>query len=102
MVNNYYHIGGPGPGSYHIKTTMGKLLESNIRSPCQYSLRSRTKFGDPNEKSMNKTTASEPGYGIWTYDNESTVASYDDDDDDDDDDDLGDIDHNLLLLLVMC
>jgi len=53
--------GGPGPGSYQIKTTMGKLLESHIKSPCQYSLRSRTKFGDPNEKSMNKTSANEPG-----------------------------------------
>ena len=40
---------------------MGKLLESHIKSPCQYSLRSRTKFGDPNEKSMNKTSANEPG-----------------------------------------
>mmetsp|Transcript_14266 Transcript_14266/g.31476 ORF Transcript_14266/g.31476 Transcript_14266/m.31476 type:complete len:266 (+) Transcript_14266:143-940(+) len=53
--------GGPGPGAYPIKTTMAKLHESHIRSPCQYSLRSRTKFGDPNEKSMNKTAAAEPG-----------------------------------------
>lgn len=54
--------GGPGPGAYPIKTTMAKLLESHIKSPCQYTLRSRTKFGDPNEKSMSKSSANEPGY----------------------------------------
>jgi hypothetical protein len=52
---------GPGPGAYPIKTTMAKLAESHIRSPCQYTLRSRTKFGDPNERSMSKTSANEPG-----------------------------------------
>lgn len=53
---------GPGPGTYSIKTTMGKLMESNIKSPCQFSLRSRQKFGDPNERSMSKTSANEPGF----------------------------------------
>eukprot|EP00600_Ochromonadales_sp_CCMP1393_P006100 CAMPEP_0174973782 /NCGR_PEP_ID=MMETSP0004_2-20121128/11438_1 /TAXON_ID=420556 /ORGANISM="Ochromonas sp., Strain CCMP1393" /LENGTH=247 /DNA_ID=CAMNT_0016224279 /DNA_START=119 /DNA_END=862 /DNA_ORIENTATION=+ len=53
--------GGPGPGAYPIKTTMAKLHESHIQSPCQYTLRSRTKFGDPNEKSMSKSSANEPG-----------------------------------------
>lgn len=52
---------GPGPGAYPIKTTMGKLLESHIKSPCQFSLRGRTKFGDPNEKALSKTSANEPG-----------------------------------------
>ena len=52
---------GPGPGAYPIKTTMGKLLESHIKSPSAYSLRGRTKFGDPNERSMSKTSANEPG-----------------------------------------
>lgn len=52
---------GPGPGAYQIKTTMAKLYESHITSPCQYSLRSRTKFGDPNERSMSKSSANEPG-----------------------------------------
>lgn len=52
---------GPGPGAYPIKTTLGKVMESNIESPCQYSLRGRTKFGDPNERSMSKTAAKEPG-----------------------------------------
>lgn len=56
-----YPSEGPGPGAYPIKTTMGKLMESHIRSPAQYSLRSRTKFGDPNEKALSKTSASEPG-----------------------------------------
>lgn len=53
--------GGPGPGAYPIKTTMAKLAESHIKSPCQYTLRSRTKFGDPNERALSKTSASEPG-----------------------------------------
>jgi hypothetical protein len=52
---------GPGPGAYPIKTTMAKLMESHIRSPCQYSLRGRTKFGDPNEKAVSKNVANEPG-----------------------------------------
>lgn len=56
---------GPGPGAYPIKTTLGKLMESHIKSPSQFTLRGRTKFGDPNEKSMSKTTANEPGYLIY-------------------------------------
>lgn len=56
---------GPGPGAYTIKTTMGKLMESNIHSPCQFSLRGRTKFGDPNEKTMSKTAGNEPGPGSY-------------------------------------
>lgn len=55
----------PGPGAYGIKTTMGKVIESNIKSPCQFSLRSRTKFGDPNEKALSKSNASEPGPGQY-------------------------------------
>ena len=53
--------GGPGPGAYPIKTTMGKVMESSIKSACQFSLRGRVKFGDPNEKSMNKNAKNEPG-----------------------------------------
>jgi hypothetical protein len=56
---------GPGPGAYPIKTTMGKVMESHINSPCQFSLRGRTKFGDPNEKSMNKSSMAEPGPGAY-------------------------------------
>jgi len=56
---------GPGPGAYVIKTTLGKLLESHIQSPCQFSLRGRTKFGDPNEKALSKTSANEPGPGLY-------------------------------------
>jgi len=56
---------GPGPGAYPIKTTMGKVMESHIKSPCQFTLRGRTKFGDPNEKTMNKSSASEPGPGQY-------------------------------------
>lgn len=52
---------GPGPGAYVIKTTMGKLMESHITSPCQYSLRGRTIFGDPNAKAMAKGTVNMPG-----------------------------------------
>jgi hypothetical protein len=77
---------------------MGKLLESHIKSPCQYSLRSRTKFGDPNEKSMNKTSANEPGYG-WcgrhsrsVCDTDDDDAAADDDNDNDSDDDNNDVD----------
>lgn len=51
----------PGPGSYAIKTTMKKTLLSNIHSPESFSLRSRHKFGDPNEKALSKTSANEPG-----------------------------------------
>lgn len=57
--------GGPGPGAYPIKSTMFRLLESNFRTPGQFSLRSRQKFGDPNEKSMNKHAALEPGPGHY-------------------------------------
>lgn len=52
---------GPGPGAYVIKTTMGKLMESHIKSPCQFTLAGREKFGDPNEKALSKTSANEPG-----------------------------------------
>lgn len=52
---------GPGPGAYPMKTTLGKLMESHIQSPSQFSLRGRTKFGDPNERALSKTAASEPG-----------------------------------------
>jgi hypothetical protein len=58
--------GGPGPGAYPIKTTLGIVIESSIKSNPQYSLRGRTKFGDPNEKSLSKTTANEPGY-VFEY-----------------------------------
>lgn len=56
----------PGPGAYQIKTTISKTIESNIKSPEQYTIRSRHKFGDPNLKSMSKTTANEPGPGQYT------------------------------------
>jgi hypothetical protein len=57
--------GGPGPGAYVIKTTMGKLQESHIKAPPQYSLKSRQKFGDPYSRAINKTTANEPGPGHY-------------------------------------
>lgn len=53
--------GGPGPGAYAIKTTMGKVMESHLRTPSQFSIRGRTKFGDPNEKALSKTASLEPG-----------------------------------------
>lgn len=53
---------GPGPGAYKIKTTMSKLSESNFRTPSQFSIRGRTKFGDPNEKMLSKSSINEPGY----------------------------------------
>ena len=52
---------GPGPGAYPIKTTLGKLPESHITSPCAFTLKGREKFGDPNAKALSKTSASEPG-----------------------------------------
>lgn len=53
--------GGPGPGAYQIKTTMGKVLESHLRTPSQFSIRGRTSFGDPYAKATSKTAANEPG-----------------------------------------
>lgn len=55
----------PGPGSYPIKTTMKKSMLSNIHSPESFSIRSRHKFGDPNEKALSKTSANEPGPGHY-------------------------------------
>ena len=59
---------GPGPGAYAIKSTMFKLSESDFRTPSQFSLRSRTKFGDPNEKTMNKAIIAQPGPGTYKLD----------------------------------
>jgi hypothetical protein len=56
----------PGPGAYQMKTTLQKTIDSTIRSPEQYTIRSRNNFGDPNLKALSKTTASEPG-GRITY-----------------------------------
>lgn len=55
----------PGPGAYQIKTTMNKTIDSTIKSPQQYSIRSRQNFGDPNLKALSKTTANEPGPGQY-------------------------------------
>lgn len=52
---------GPGPGAYTIRSTLGKVTESNMKSACQFSLRGREKFGDPNQRSTSKTCANEPG-----------------------------------------
>jgi hypothetical protein len=49
------------PGAYTIKSTLGKTIESHIRTPSQYSIRGRTKFGDPYGKAISKTAANEPG-----------------------------------------
>ena len=56
--------GGPGPGSYPIKSTLGVTPESHIPNPLKFSLRGRTKFGDPNEKTMGKRN-NEPGPGAY-------------------------------------
>lgn len=55
----------PGPGAYQIKTTMSKTIDSSIKSPQQFSIRSRQNFGDPNLKALSKTTANEPGPGQY-------------------------------------
>lgn len=52
---------GPGPAAYAIKSTIGRIMESNMKSPCQFTLRGREKFGDPNERALSKTVANEPG-----------------------------------------
>jgi hypothetical protein len=57
--------GGPGPGSYPIKSTLGVVPESHIPNPLKFSLRGRTKFGDPNEKTMSKTSGNLPGPGAY-------------------------------------
>lgn len=52
----------PGPGAYHIKTTMlGNFPESKIRTAPQFSLRSREKFGSNMSKAEDTTTIMEPG-----------------------------------------
>jgi len=52
----------PGPGAYHIKTTMlGNFPESKIRTAPQFSLRSREKFGSSMTKAEDTTTIMEPG-----------------------------------------
>lgn len=50
-----------GPGAYQIKSTLSKTVDSTIRSPEQYTIRSRHAFGNPNLKAMSKATANEPG-----------------------------------------
>jgi hypothetical protein len=55
----------PGPGAYQIKTTLHKTIDSTIKSPEQYTIRSRHKFGDPNERALSKTSANEPGPGQY-------------------------------------
>jgi hypothetical protein len=57
--------GGPGPGSYPAKSTLGVVPESTLPNPLKFSLRGRTKFGDPNEKTMNKHASAEPGPGAY-------------------------------------
>jgi hypothetical protein len=57
-------VGGPGPGSYPLKTTLGKIFESNMKSPGQFTLKSRQKFGDPYSKAMSKTNMNEPGINL--------------------------------------
>lgn len=57
----------PGPGAYAIKTTLSKTVDSTIRSPMQFTIRSRQKFGDPNLRALSKATASEPGPGQYDY-----------------------------------
>jgi hypothetical protein len=52
---------GPGPGAYVIKSTIHKSIESNMKSPCEFTLRGREKFGDPNERALSKACANEPG-----------------------------------------
>lgn len=58
----------PGPGAYQIKTTLSKTIDSTIKSPEQYSIRSRHKFGDPNERALSKTNSNEPGPGQYDLD----------------------------------
>jgi hypothetical protein len=57
--------GGPGPGSYPMKSTLAKVPESTLPNPLKFSLRGRTKFGDPNEKTMNKSSMGQPGPGAY-------------------------------------
>jgi hypothetical protein len=58
----------PGPGTYAIKTTMKRTIISDYVSPPAFSIRSRQKFGDPNERSLNKHSALEPGPGHYNLD----------------------------------
>lgn len=55
----------PGPGAYQLKSTLSKTIDSTIRSPEQYTIRSRHTFGNPNLKALSKTTANEPGPGQY-------------------------------------
>jgi len=51
----------PGPGAYEIKTTLGKWMESHINNPGYFSIRRRTKFGNPYEREISNTARNEPG-----------------------------------------
>lgn len=61
-----------GPGYYPIKTTLGKVFESNIVSPGFFSMRSRTSFGDPYAKATSKTLKNEPGPSHYNLDGKFT------------------------------
>lgn len=60
--------GGPGPGAYQIKSTLGKSIESENPTPCQFTLKGRTKFGDLNEKILSKNNINDPGPGHYDLD----------------------------------
>lgn len=49
--------GGPGPGSYRIKSSVGDTYH--------FSMRGREKFGAPTGRSDDPTTAAEPGPGAY-------------------------------------
>ncbi len=49
--------GGPGPGSYRIKSSVGDTY--------RFSIRGREKFGAPTGRSDDPSTAAEPGPGAY-------------------------------------
>lgn len=65
----------PGPGAYPIRTTMNNTVDSMIRSPPMFSLRSRQKFGDPTAKAGSTVTALEPGPGHYVPEANTSIGS---------------------------
>lgn len=63
----------PGPGNYGIPSTLTKPVISNVRNPPAFSLRSRTRFGDPmGYKNASAGGSLEPGPGAYTVEGKSS------------------------------
>lgn len=63
----------PGPGNYALPSTLTNPVVSNVRNPPAFSLRSRTKFGDPmGYKNASAGGSFEPGPGAYSVEGKSS------------------------------